>query len=263
MDCRQSLVWGLGLLFGCAGCVSPQGPLPTGVVNPPIVTKKEQDLPKRNLKPETLVAFGRYREGDAADEKLPESTRRQLLTQGRQAYQQAIKQDPNCLPAYLGLAHLYITEEDYNRAFDTYHKAIQRNPMAPEAWYALGMCHARKKEWEPALSALKKAVELDPENREYTRTLGLCLARAGHSDESVAWLSKVMNQADAYYNVGRMLHHLHQEEEGKRFVQMALQMNPDLAVAREFLAHLDNPAAAPTAPPVVAVGFEEERRPGN
>jgi tetratricopeptide (TPR) repeat protein len=259
MDCRQSLRWGLGLLTGCLGCVSQQGPLPPGPVNPPVIAKKEPDLPKRNMKPETLVAFARYREGDGTDEKLPLPTRQRLLEEGRLAYQQAIKQDANYLPAYLGLAHLYITEEDYNRAFDTYHKAIQKRPQAPEAWYALGMCHARRKEWEPALAALKKAVELDPENREYTRTLGLCLARAGHSDESVACLTKVMNQAEAYFNVGRMLHHLHKEDEGKRYVQMALQVNPDLAVAREFLAYLENPTSLPATPPVVAVGFEEVR----
>jgi Tfp pilus assembly protein PilF len=261
MDCRQSLLWALLLLAGGAGCVSQSGRLPLATGDLPPTVKKEADLPKRMPKPSTCLAFGNYRETQAADEKLPPAARQECYEQARKAYQQALEIDAAYLPAYLALAHLYVTLEDYPRALATYDKALKKHPKAAEAWYALGMCHARKKEWDPAISALKKATQLDPENRQYTRTLGLCLARAGRNDEAAAWLAKVMGRADACYTVARMLHHLHRDDESKRWALAALQAKPDMAAARDFVAFLEHPDSRPPAGAVIAVGFEEE--PGN
>jgi tetratricopeptide (TPR) repeat protein len=161
------------------------------------------------------------------------------------------------LPGYLALAHLYITMEDYPRALATYDKALKKHPNAAEVWHALGMCHARKKDFDPALAALKKALDLDPENRQYAQTLGLCLTRAGRTGEGVACLTKVMHPAEAYYTVARMLHHLQRDDDSKRWAQAALQANPNLAPAREFLAYLENPRAPSPPAGVVTVGFEE------
>jgi Tfp pilus assembly protein PilF len=226
---------------------------------PSAVVKKAEDLPKRTPKPATCVAYGTMQEGQANDDKLPPATRQSLQDQARIAYQQAIKIDSGYMPAYLSLAHLYLAQDDYPRAFDTYHKALQKQPKAAEVWHALGMCHARKREWEPALTALKKAADLDIENRQYSRDLGLCFARAGRSDEAVLSLAKVMNQGEANYNVARMLHHLQRDDESKCYLQRALQVKPDLTAAREMLAQLENPGSSPAANPVVTVGFEEER----
>jgi len=245
-------------MTGCLGCITQQGPLSPGPVDPQVTAKKEADLPKRTPKAATCVAFGDYRAGEATDDKLPLTARHDMQEQARKAYQQALAIDPGYVPAYLGLANLYISEEDYTRALDTYHKAVQKNPKNAQVWEALGMCHARKKEWEPALTALKRAVELNPENRQYTRTLGLCLARAGRTDDSVACLTKVMNQAEAYFVVARMLHHLQREDDSKRYARMALQAKPDLTAAREFLAYLENPGSAPPGS-VVTAGLEDWR----
>jgi tetratricopeptide (TPR) repeat protein len=258
MDCRRTLLWGLGLLAGCAGCLN-QGRMPAGVGDPPPNVKKEADLPKRQPKPATCVAFGNFREREAADDKLAPAARQECWEQARKAYQQALAIDATYLPAYLALAHLYITLEDYPRALATYDKALKKHPGAAEVWHALGMCHARKKEWEPALAALKKATELEPENRQYARALGLCLARAGRTDEAAACLTKLSNPAEAYYTVARMLHHLRRDDESKRWARAALEAKPDLTEARDFLAYLDHPDAP--AGGLVAVGFEEE--PGN
>jgi tetratricopeptide (TPR) repeat protein len=260
MDRRHSLLCALGLLSGSLGCLSTHTPAPPpGPTTPAVVTQKEEDLPKRTPKASTCVAFGNYRAGQAADEKLPQPARLEYQEQARKAYQQALSIDPSYMPAYLSLANLYLSQEDYPRALDTYNKALKRNSKNAEAWEGLGMLHARKKEWAPAIAALKKAVDLDPENRRYTRTLGLCLARAGRNDESLTCLASVMPHADACLLVARMLHHLQRDDDSQRYARQALQEKPDLTAARDFLANLEQPGSAP-ASGVVTVGFEDLRQ---
>lgn len=260
MDCRRWLLCAGGLLSACSGCVTQHGAVTPGPTNPPpVVSKKDEDLPKRTPKAATCVAFGNYRADDAENEKVPSTTRHQMQEQARLSYQQAISIDPSYLPAYLGLGNLYIAEENYQRALETYNKGLQKQPKSADLWDALGMLHARKKEWDPALAALRKAVELDPENRQHTRTLGLCLARAGRIDESVACLSRVMNPAEAHLLVARMLRHLQRDEESIQHARLALEQKPDLTAAREFLSSIEQPT--PIARGAVIAGIEEVRSP--
>jgi tetratricopeptide (TPR) repeat protein len=259
MDRRRSLLCALGLLTGSLGCISTHTAVPPpGATPPPVVAQKEEDLPKRTPKASTCVAFGNYRAGQAADAKVPQPTRLEYLEQARKAYQQALAIDPNYVPAYLSLANLYSSQEDYPRALDTYNKALKKNPKSAQVWEGLGMLHARKKEWDQAIASLKKAVELDPENRQYTRTLGLCLARAGRNNESLTCLAAAMPHAEACLMVARMLHHLQRDDESQRYARQALQEKPDLVAAREFLMDLEHPGAAPTSG-VVTARFDDPR----
>jgi tetratricopeptide (TPR) repeat protein len=261
MDCRRWILCAGGLLTGCLGCVTQRGALAPGLTeNPLVAVKKEDDLPKRNPKASTCVAFGNYRAGEAADDKVSPAARQQMQEQARVAYEQALRIDANYVPAYLGLSELYIAEDDYPRALATYIKGLEKQPKSAPLWQALGMLHARKKEWEPALAALSKAMELDPQNRQYPRTLGLCLARAGRTEESIACLTKVMNQAEAHLLVARMLHHLKRDEESQRYARLALEEKPDFAAARDFLFFLEHPTSTP-APGAVLAGIEEARAP--
>jgi tetratricopeptide (TPR) repeat protein len=252
MDCRRLLICALGLSTACLGCVTQRGAVTPPPTDPTVVSKNDANLPKRNPKASTCVAFGNMRASEGANEKLPLPTRQQMQEQARIAYQQALSIDASYVPAYIALANLYTTEEDFPRALATYRKGLEKKPNDPQLWQALGMLHARRKEWEPALTALRKAVELEPQDRQYTRTLGLCLARAGHTDESVACLCKVMNQAEAHLLVARMLHHLQRDEEGLRYARLAVQEKPDLPGAREFLSSLERPGS-PSTPPAAVI----------
>src|SRR5947208_4418368 len=100
MDCRRTLVLGLGLLAGSAGCLNHQV-LP--VTSLPEATAanvhKERDLPKRKPQASTCVAFGNFTERAAAEPNRPVSERDRLREQARKAYQQALEIDPENLPA--------------------------------------------------------------------------------------------------------------------------------------------------------------------
>jgi Tfp pilus assembly protein PilF len=269
MDCRKALPW-LALLV-IAGCqtvplnpaadpkIAPKNPSPPAnaaaqapAVPPAATVAKEADRPKKKPSPATCVAAGQFLEREANLSKTATPLEKQReLDKARRAYQQALSLNPNYIPAYCALAHLYADLGDNERAEDTYQKGLKKNAKDPALWHDLGMFHARKKEWEPALSCLSKAVELDPENRQYTNALGFCLARAGRYQESLSLFSKSCGQAIAYYNVGRMLHHNQQDDLSRQYLQHALRLNPNFMEAELLLASLNGEGGT------VTVGYQE------
>jgi tetratricopeptide (TPR) repeat protein len=210
--------------------------------------RKVSELPKRKPLPSTCVAIATLSEHTAAEPNCAPADRDRLRDQARQAYQQALEEDPNYLPAQTGLAHLYIDIEDYDRAVATFQKAIQSHPKESSLHYELGMCYARRKMWDPAVEHLRQATIMDPEQRLYSRTLGFCLARAGRYEESLTAFARLEGDAVAHYNLARMLHHLHQDDLSKQHLQQALELKPGLTPAQELLNALAA-NAAPVAPP--------------
>lgn len=258
MDCPQARRWcsrllragSLAPLVLSVGCLPSLG-LPAGPGNSPPAASKdvtaEKDLPKRTPQASTCVAFGDLQLKAALDGSRAPFQKEQALDMARKYYQQAVKTDAKCLPAYSGLAQTYQELGDYDRAILTYHKALKVFPKEPSLWYALGMCQARHKDWESALTNLAKATELDPENRTYGSTLAFSLARAGRLPESVACFKKYVGEAKAHYNVARMLHHLKRDDDSKQHLRKALEVDPNLEPAKELLARLETPAPVKTA----------------
>jgi Tfp pilus assembly protein PilF len=208
----------------------------------------------------TFVAAGSLAEKSAADPRRDAANRENMLEQARLAYQQAIATDPNYVPAYQALAHLYLTQGDMERAVATYEKVLKAHPKEAAVWYDLGMCYSRQKRWDNAVTNLARAVELEPENRPYVNTLGFCLARAGRYEDSLACFQKIGSPAQAHYNLARMLHHIKQDEIAKQHLHLAIQIDPRLASARQLLAQLDSKAPAANGPAVATrtPGSDEE-----
>jgi tetratricopeptide (TPR) repeat protein len=253
MDCRGSLVLTWGLLVAVGGCAhnkAAEQPLVKSDAPPANAEiHKAEDLPKRKPHPATLVSFGDVYVRGANEPWRGPSDKEQMLDQARKSYQQAIKIDPKYVPAHLALARLYDVTEDHDRAVASYRKALELKPKDAGLWYDLGMCHARKKEWEKAIEGLSKATDLDPENKPYARSLGFCLARAGYVNEGFTALCRVEGEAQAHYNLARMLHHVQQDELSKQHLRLALKTNPQLDEAQKLLAELET-GAAPANPEV-------------
>lgn len=241
-------LWPLTLcLFLGLGCY-PQATLPLAPNNaPPGAAQSvtaEKDLPKRKPQASTCVAFGDLEYKGALDMTRTPLQKEQALEMARQYYQQALRTDAKCLDAYTGLARTYGQLGDHNAAVTTYQKGLKVFPKQAALWYELGMCQARSKEWGPAVEHLRQASELDPDNRIYSHMLAYTLARAGRYDESFACFKKTLGEAQAHYNIARMLHHLHQDEASKQRLQQALQADPTLEPAKQLLAQLSRPAAS-------------------
>ncbi len=241
-------VLALAIVTGGLGCAHDKGmslkpAQPAQPIAAADIRKEPPDLPKRQPKAATCVAYAVFSERSAADPRCAPLDQERLRDQARRAYQQALQIEPNHLPALTGLARLYVTMEAYDRAVATYQLAIQAYPKESSLWQELGMCQARHKDWDAALQNLQQAVALDPENRLYSHALGYCLARAGRYDESYVIFAKLDGEANAHYNLARMLHHLNQDDLSKQHLQLALAVKPDMIPAQQLLESLASPVA--------------------
>src|SRR5262249_55129252 len=139
MDSRTS-AWLLTvpLTMLCAGCLTTQAQKTVATAAGPTATTRADDVPKvkkdegpkRKPLPDTEIAYGKIKEGEAdsdAAKQNPEAQAR-LRDEARQAYQHALKLDPNNLEAYRCLGRLYTKSGDFERTLDVYKKVMAKYP---------------------------------------------------------------------------------------------------------------------------------------
>lgn len=256
--CTAGLLGLAGGLLSSTGCF-PQATLPVAQPGTVLTSSEQRDGHKRAPKPATCVAFADFQSNAAAEPSRSPQEREQRRDQARRAYQQALKTDPNYVPAYAGLGRLYEAIGDHDRAVAQFQKGLQIAPKDAGLWFELGMCQARHKQWSEALANLQKAATLEPENQRYISMLGYSQARVGQYDASIATFRRVLSEAQARYNVARMLHHNGQDAACMEQLQLALRLQPDLEPAQKLFKEISEqakgnaPAAAAGAPPAPSV----------
>lgn len=251
MDGRTS-VWliAVSLALGGAGCVTTQNQ--TQTVTPAsgnqesTSSAKKDDGPKVPAQARTEIEFGKLKEADADSELGRKNPTAQAAArdQARQAYQAALKVDPNNLDAFRHLAKVYVKMGDYDRAFDTYKKALAKHPKDAELWYDLGQGHNRRKDFTESVRCFNEALKLDPENRAYLTMLGFTLAYRGQIDQGLAVLIKAHGSALAHFKIAQVLVQRDQPAQAQEHLRMALRENGNLEIARELLAELERPNAS-------------------
>ena len=79
-----------------------------------------------------------------------------------QAYQQAIKIEPDFADVYLSLGHVYLKMQKPQDAIKAFKEAIRLKPEMEEAHYGMGLEYFRAGKMEEASKAFKKAVTVNP-----------------------------------------------------------------------------------------------------
>jgi tetratricopeptide (TPR) repeat protein len=224
-------------------------PLQIGEKPPdPSQIKKISSLPKKDPPAMVVVKLADFKAGEAFAADIPPDRQQGMRDEAREDYQRALKIDPKCLPAHQGLARLYMAMEDYGRAAETYQKALQIAPKSGPLWYELGRCHNYQKNRGQALECLNRAVQLEPENRDYLNTLGVLLAQVGRYPESLGCFVRSSGDALGHYRLARTLQHLQQPELSRQYLELALQRNPNLAMAQAMRTEMDGPPNLPSPP---------------
>ncbi|MHB8903063.1 MAG: tetratricopeptide repeat protein [Thermoguttaceae bacterium] len=153
-------------------------------------------------------------------------------------YRQALDMEPKNFDALMGYAHLLDRQDKFSQAGETYRRAIQANPGNPATHNDLGICCARQGRLPEAIASIEKAIEQEPKQPRYRNNIATILVQAKQVDAAFNHLCAVHPKPVACYNLGYLLQKVGDKEGAARLFEEALTLDPSMANARTWLAHL-------------------------
>lgn len=115
---------------------------------------------------------------------------RKMYDKAIEAFNNALKIDPNYLSAYINLGYCYQYKEDYVKAIQSFEKAIILNPRSAKLYNTIGLLYDKMGNPEKAVIAYKKAVNLDPTYKNSHYMLGQLYQNRGNFDKAIAEFTK-------------------------------------------------------------------------
>lgn len=206
-----------------------------------------------------------------------------LMNQGRfdqaiAACHQALKLQPDYLPAYLTLGNTLHFQGKIEAALRAYSLALELEPNFPEVHANIGTMWFKMKRWEQAISSYETALKLNPNLAAVYWNLGKVFQTVGRIDESITAWQKALelqpnlveaefnfefgnslarrglweeavknyqraialkpNWAEVYSNLGSVRSQQGQEAEAIQYYQKAIELNPDLPQPHLYLGHI-------------------------
>ena len=102
-------------------------------------------------------------------------TNRKMPQKAQKAYEEAIRLQPQFVPAYINYSDFLMQAGESKKAFDILQKGVAKLPEIGILHHALGLWYVRNKESEKAIPELKKAAELDPDNARFSYVYAISL----------------------------------------------------------------------------------------
>jgi Tfp pilus assembly protein PilF len=170
------------------------------------------------------------------------------LTEAAKHYQEALRREPNNLPALLGYAHLKDLLEEPAEARKLYLQAVRAHPKEASAHNNLALFYAGRGMLNESSAAMARAIQLQPKNPKYRNNIAQLLVTMGQTTEAFAHLSAVHRPAVAHYNLGYLLERQGQSQAAAQQFTVALQTDSSLVAARRGLERLQGLSARPQPP---------------
>jgi TolB-like protein/tetratricopeptide (TPR) repeat protein len=170
------------------------------------INKSEIDRALRK-QPETMAAYDHCLRGNALMKNLQRDGRGETIAKARACYERSLVADPDCAPAFLGLANTYLaawiepTEypaiaQEYrqpttlDRAQSVAQQAIERDSDLAEAHAMLGYILHQQHRRAESLKQYQRAFALNPNLADGRYGVVLCLE--GRTTEGIEFLERVM-----------------------------------------------------------------------
>lgn len=161
-------------------------------------------------------------------------------------YTKALELEPNNQAALLSTARLYERQKQHTQAAEFFSKSLALAPQAA-TYSELATALQGQGNTAEAQAAVRKAIEMDASNPRYRNNLAGMLVTSGRSDEAVKELQQVYPPAVANYHVA-FLHVQNQNvAAAQQHLQTALQIDPNLALARDLMQQISNNSAVQSA----------------
>lgn len=103
--------------------------------------------------------------------------------EARTDLERALRQDPGCVPALVGLGLLAEASGDLDQAERRWREAFERQPAGAGVAARLGRALIRRGDTAGAVDVARRALELRPDDVETWVVLALALAQAGRAEE--------------------------------------------------------------------------------
>ena len=153
----------------------------------------------------------------------------------------------------LGYAHLkdIQTPHQPEEAAKLYLKAVKAYPQEACVYNNLANHYFQLGMFRQAIAMLERAIQLQPKEIKYRNNIAILLVQMGMPQEAFTHLLAVHNEAAAHYNLGFIMARCKQREQASLQFSLALQVNPSMTAARQWLDRLNgravsmNPSAAP------------------
>jgi Flp pilus assembly protein TadD len=123
-------------------------------------------------------------------------------------------------------------------------QAAKLTPNDPRVWNDMGYTYYMQSRWADAERCLQRAAKLDPDSPLVKTNLGLAVANDGRMNEARELLSGSAGKAVGHANLGFALAAQGRLVEARDEYHKALELQPQLPVAQQALARLDNPKAS-------------------
>lgn len=164
-------------------------------------------------------------------------------------FQQAIDQDPNYAPAYVGLADCYLFSEPPTlpprslaaKTKQMAKRALELDDSLGEAHATLGLIAENfDHDWAGAEREYRRAVELNPNYATAHQWYGEYFSLRGRFDESLVEM-KIARDLDPLSlviikDMGEVYYHARKYDQAIGFYRKALDMDPHFNLARRYLA---------------------------
>lgn len=192
-------------------------------------------------------AFATYVQAQEAVADRPEShfdlglvyAERGETAKAEQSFRQALKLQPDFIPAYINLADMYRSqqrEDDAGKAID---EGLQVAPGNANLLHAKGLSLVRQNQQAEALPWLARAHQAQPSNARFAYVYGVALNSAGQGEQARKVLSDALQaapyDASLLFTLAGMERDAGHQEQAKSYAQRLLAVAPNSNEAHQLL----------------------------
>ncbi len=156
-----------------------------------------------------------------------------------QRYEQALKIDPQHASTLYRSAIVYTELKQYPAAIGRWNRYVEASNGAAAGYNNLALTYELAAKPRDAEMSFKKGIAKHPKDQAIQVNYGLMLARIGRVAEADAQLKKVLQPAEAAYNMGSIYEEMGKKEQAKQKYEEALALNPKMSDAQARLAAID------------------------
>lgn len=228
----QAALVGLTLSILSAGCLSTRDAVVESVqakTQDNFDASQQLELPQREKAKAQLATAQMLDKGNKVDEAI-------------KLYEMARSLNSSYTHVCRRLAVLYDRQGNFAKANEEYEKAIKLHPRDADLLNDAGYSRYCQGDWTLAEDYLRQAIEIKKDSKKAWVNLGMTLAQRERMDEALEAFTHAISEPEAHCNLAFVYKTQGKPQEAIMEYRKALLLAPNLQIAQEALAKLENPS---------------------